>query len=372
MIRTPDICRLSAACCLILAAVAGLRAEPTAEQQYVLELVNRLRMQPAQELERLVNFSAPGVWASPMADHPAVQAALSFYQVSASTLAAQWASLTPAPPLAWNDSLAASAEVYSDLMLSTDTQAHGLGGLTLGQRIMGAGYSSSWGDAAQVLFATAQDSLHAHAAFAIDWGPDGGSGTGLQPGLTHRLALMDPLFKEYGVGFQTVSIPLGNTNVTGPSVLTGHLANNLRWNGVQLVSDALLTGSIIDDSVLADSFYTPGEGIAGVAIFVYDNSTGELVASGQTNGAGGYTIQLTDLAESTLYRVEAPSTGQAARTFTLNSWQENYGTVSDPEWVAFYDNVHASFIMVPEPCGVLLTLLGVASLCLCRRTARFV
>ncbi len=347
-------------------------ADPTPEQQYMLEWVNRFRTQPASELERLVNFSSPGVWASPMSDHPAVQAALAFYQVNASVLASQWSSLVPAPPLAWNDSLASSAEVYSNLMVSSDQQQHGLGGMSLGQRFVAAGYSSDWGDAGQVLFGTAQDTQHAHSSFAIDWGPDGGSGTGLQPGVTHRVALMDPLFKEYGVGFQTVSIPLSNSSVTGPLVVTGHLANQLRSDGIRLVSDAILTGSIIDDSVLLDGFYTPGEGVAGMAVFVYHNSTGQLVASGQTNSAGGFNISLAGLSDSTLYRIEAPGSGQSAQTFTLNTWQENYGSVSQPEWVTFYDNVYASFVVVPEPAGICLLLITVwVGLCNRRVSARF-
>jgi hypothetical protein len=243
-------------------------------------------------------------------------------------------------------------------MVTMDTQAHGLGGQTLGQRIVAAGYSADWGDAGQLLFGMAQDVTHAHAAFAIDWGPDGGSGTGLQPGVTHRTALMEPLFKEIGIGFQTLAIPLGNTAVTGPVVLTQHLANQLRWDGVRFVSDAILTGSIIDDSVLADGFYTPGEGVAGVAIYIYDDTTGDLVASGQTYGAGGFSISLAGLSEGTLYRVEAPETGQAGQTFTLQSWQENYGTPSSPEWVTFYENVYASFVTVPEPGSAWLALLA--------------
>ena len=42
----------------------------------------------------------------------------------------------------------------------------------------------------------------------------------------------------------------------------------------------------------------------------------------------------------------------------LNAWQENYGTVSNPEWTTFYDNVYASFIAVPEPAAAFLVLLS--------------
>jgi len=338
-----------------------LRADPTAEQQFMLELLNRMRMSPAAELEKMVNMNAPGAWGSPKSDHPTVAFALEYWGVSASALFSQWSTLSSAPPLAWNDTLAAAASSYSNLMVSQDLQLHSLDGQSTSQRLVNAGYSPSWGDVAQTLFATAADGTHAHAALAIDWGPDGGSGTGIQPGATHRAALMDPLFKEIGIGFQTITIPISNTNVTGPLVITEHLGNARRFNGVTLVADAILTGSIFDDSVLNDTFYTPGEGISGALIFVYDNSTGNLVASGQTNSAGGFNIALTGLTDGTEFRVEAPGTGQSPQTFMLNAWQENYGTASSPDWTTFYDNVYASFIAVPEPGSALLLMLALAA-----------
>jgi uncharacterized protein YkwD len=333
-------------------------SDPTAEQQYMLELLNRMRMAPAAELDKLVNLANASTWDSPRSDHLTVAAALNYYGVSASELTTQWSTLSSAPPLAWNNTLAAASSSYSNLMTSVDVQAHGLDGQSVGQRIVNAGYSSSWGDSAQTLFATASDVTHAHSALAIDWGPDGGSGTGIQPGATHRAALMDPLFKEIGVGFQTISIPLTNIEVTGPLVVTQHLANNLRSNGVSIVSDAILTGSIYNDLVLGDNFYTPGEGIGGALVFVYDNSTGQMVASGQTNSVGGFNITLTGLTDGTMYRVEAPETGQAAQNFTLNPRQENYGTVSNPNIVTLYDNVYASFVAVPEPGSAALMLIS--------------
>ncbi|GEP45432.1 CAP domain-containing protein [Brevifollis gellanilyticus] len=335
-----------------------LKADPTAEQQYMLELVNRMRMNPGGELENLVNMSSPGVWDTLKSDHPTVAAALDFYGVSASALASQWGTLTAAPPLAWNDSLAAASNTYSNLMVTQDQQAHGLDGMSVGQRIVNAGYSSNWGDAAQTLFATAADGMHAHSALAIDWGPDGGSGTGIQPGATHRAALMDPLYKEIGIGFQTISIPITNGEVTGPVVITEHLGNARRLEGVNLVSDAILTGSIFDDSVLSDNFYTPGEGVSGVLVFVYDNTNGNLVASGQTNSVGGFNIALTGLTDGTEYRVEAPGTGQGPQTFSLNTRMENYGTQANPDWATFYDNVYTSFVAVPEPGSAGLLLLS--------------
>lgn len=329
-------------------------ADPTADQQYMLELLNRMRRAPAAELDKLVNLIDANTWDTPKSDHLTVASALNFYGVSASALTTDWAFLTAAPPLAWNDSLAAASSAYSDRMVSIDIQAHGLDNKTPGQRIVDSGYNNNWIIAAQTLFATSSDVTHAHTALAIDWGPDGGTGTGIQPGATHREALMDPLFKEIGIGFQTISIPIGNTEVTGPVVVTEHLANTYRVDGVNIISDAILTGSIYNESIIADAFYTPGEGIGGALLFVYNNSTGQMVASGQTNSVGGFNISLTGLTKNETYRVEAPDTGQTGKTFTLNTRQQNFGAAT----VTFYDNVYASFVAVPEPGSALLMMLS--------------
>src|SRR5947209_7347925 len=68
---------------------AGLR------EQYMLELVNRMRANPAAELPILLN-----------SNDPAVTSALAYFNVNRTALQNQWSTLTPAPPLAWNDSLA--------------------------------------------------------------------------------------------------------------------------------------------------------------------------------------------------------------------------------------------------------------------------
>lgn len=350
-----------AALCL-LAGLAwthdGGAAEPTADQQYFLELVNRMRMSPYPELENLVNLTSPALWDTPKSDHAAVEAALDQYGVSAAALSSQWNTLTAAAPLAWSDTLNAAAANYSNLMVNLDQQAHGLDGLTLSQRLTNAGYSNQWLDLGETVFAKAADADHAHAALAIDWGPDGGNGTGIQAGATHRAAIMDSFFKEIGIGYQTITIPIGNNEVDGPLVVTQHFASKYRSNGVNLVSDAILTGVIYQDMVSADSFYTPGEGIGGALVFVYDNVTNALVASGQTNSVGGISLTLTDLVDGIVYRVEAPGTGEPAQTFTLNARVEDYGAPGSPVLVTLYDNVYSSFVAVPEPASAVLVALA--------------
>jgi uncharacterized protein YkwD len=336
--------------------VAGA-ADPTAEQQYLLELTNRFRSDPQGELANLVNFSSPGVWAGTKSNDPSIAYALNFFGTSAADLATQFSSLVGVSPLAWNSALNVSATTYSNLMVTADQQAHGLDGLSIDQRIQNGGYTANWLEAGENLFASTQSPFHAHGAFVIDWGDGNGAtagyGNGIQSPAGHRDLLLNAAMKEIGIGFQSIAIPGGNATVVGPYVVTEHLASQFRFDGLNYIADAILTGSVFQDTILADAFYTPGEGLAGRAVNVYNDSTGILVASGFSNSAGGYNITLTGLTDGTVYRVEAPDTGLAPQTFILNEHTDDYGVP-----VLMYDNVYASFAVVPEPGSLLLCLIA--------------
>lgn len=353
---------------LLLLAQGNVRgADPTAEQQYWLELTNRFRSDPQAELEKLVNFSAPGVWDSPKSDDPGIAYALNFFGTSATDLVTQFSSLVAAPPVAWNSALNVSATTYSNLMASNDQQTHTLDGFALDQRIKNGGYSANWLEVGENLFASTQTITHGHGGFVIDWGDGNGAspgfGNGIQSPAGHRDVLVDSAFKEIGIGFQSIAIPGSNVAAIGPYVVTQHFATQFRFDGANYFSDAILTGSVYQDTIAADAFYTPGEGIAGVAVNVYNDTTGILVASGFSNSAGGFNVSLAGLTDGVVYRVEAPDTSLAAQTFTLNAHTENYGAP-----VVFYDNVYSSFMMVPEPGSLLLCL--VAGLLMLRTRSR--
>src|SRR4051812_26192526 len=89
--------------------------DPTPREQEMLELINRMRTNPAAELNLLTK--------SKDAD---VNNAIAFFKVNLQVLANQWAALTKAQPLAWNQSLYTSAKTHSNLMVSKDMQSHQL------------------------------------------------------------------------------------------------------------------------------------------------------------------------------------------------------------------------------------------------------
>ncbi|MGV3663083.1 MAG: CAP domain-containing protein [Prosthecobacter sp.] len=357
--------------CLLLAGQGTcVAADPTAEQQYWLELVNRFRSAPQAELDNLVNMSSPGVWDTPRSDDPSIANALAFFGTSAADLVAQFGSLSSAPPLAWSGVLNNSATTYSNLMVTHDQQSHFLDGwVNIQDRLINNGYSPNWLEAGENLFAQTQNVTHGHAGFVIDWGDgNGGSpgfGNGIQNPAGHRNVLLNPFMKEVGIGFQSIAIPGSNVSASGPYVATQHFASRYRDDGLgNLFADAILTGSVYQDTIAADLFYTPGEGMAGVQVDVYSDVTGLIVASGFTNSAGGFNIELIGLTEGIVYWVEAPSTGMARQFFSLDAHVEDYGAD-----VTYYDNVYASFAVVPEPGGAVLCFAAALHL-LARRTRR--
>ncbi|MBK8093965.1 MAG: hypothetical protein IPK32_18835 [Verrucomicrobiaceae bacterium] len=348
---------LSAAALALLGGghLSVLAADPTAEQQEWLELINRFRADPQGELDRLVNITGNS-WDPVKASDPNVVIALNYFGTSAADLVAQFSVLNSAPALAWNSSLHASSLTYSNLMVSQDQQSHTLDGLTIDQRIQAGGYGANWLRAGENLFAATQSTIHGHTGMVIDWGDQDGNGiapfgNGIQSPAGHRVALLDAEFKEIGIAFQSVAIPGTNVIATGPLVVTQHMGSLYRFTGTSYISDAILTGSIFNDVIVSDSIYTAGEGLSGFLVQVYDAVTDALVASGTTNSAGGYNISLQDLIDGRQYRVEAPSTGDTPEFFTLTSSVHDFGAP-----VTMYDNVYASFNMVPEPGGAVLCL----------------
>ena len=91
------------------------RLTPSAgvQEQYMLDLVNRFRANPTAELSLILDANDPNVTAN-----------LNYFGVNETTLAQQFAALTPAPPLAWNDNLASAALTHSQAMLATQDQDH--------------------------------------------------------------------------------------------------------------------------------------------------------------------------------------------------------------------------------------------------------
>src|SRR5262249_32610131 len=159
----------------------------SAREQYMFELINRMRADPTHELQRILS-----------ANDPSVNGALNFFKVNRAVLAQQFSHLTPVEPLAWNDSLYQSALTHDQRMRHAGIECHQLPGEPpLNVRVSNVGYTE-WSDLTENVFAFARNILYGHAAFAIDWG--GANSTGIQSPPSHRQNIMDPSFREIGIG----------------------------------------------------------------------------------------------------------------------------------------------------------------------------
>ena len=248
-------------------------AQPSAQEQYLLELINRFRTNPAAEYDLLVN-----------SEDSDVNRAIAFFGVDLGVLSNQWSTLSSAQPLAWSNQLGSSADTHSQLMIDFDQQSHNLPGEpSLLNRINGAG-SNSYSVVAENIFAYSNSPFYAHAGFAIDWGDDDGNanngyGTGIQNPAGHRVTLLNDTYREVGLGIIEEDNP--NTKV-GSEVVTQHFG--FRSTG----TDEWLLGVAFRD-LNDDDLYSVGEGLNAVTVDIESTDTeGGFSTSVQTGLAGGY------------------------------------------------------------------------------------
>ena len=155
---------------------------PTDQEQYMLQLINEARTDPAAAAQQITNNLTPEVAGNSSVLRRQPQAA-------EQTIA----SATPQPPVAWNADLADAAQGQSQYMADNQIQSHtGAGGSTPQQRIEAAGYTNitSSGENA---YAYATSPPEAMQAFLIDWGvPSDGHRINIQqPGVSAQNAYRD-------------------------------------------------------------------------------------------------------------------------------------------------------------------------------------
>ncbi|HEV8379229.1 MAG TPA: CAP domain-containing protein, partial [Tepidisphaeraceae bacterium] len=282
-----QIRRLSAALGILLPGALVSAALPTNDEQYFLEITNRMRLNPQAELRILtnINYSTPTpTWNNPKSSEPNVDDALQYFNVDAATLVNQWNALVAAPPIAWNPNLGDSALFHTNYLISyalahptEEAQQHELPGEpTFIQRLQNANYQYTM--AAENLYAYAYNAFHGHAGFAIDWGNGPG---GIQSPAGHRDNIMNAGYRETGIAIVPENEP---TTSIGPLVITMDFG---RRSG-----NAFLTGVVYNDLFTPDHFYTPGEGLDAMTVTVYNAGTSTVRATTTTWSSGGYVLQL--------------------------------------------------------------------------------
>lgn len=254
-----------------------LALNPTGEEQYLLELTNRFRLNPQAELALLTtSLSTPA-----RSSNRDVDGALRFFNVSGPLLAQQWSSLTPAQPLAWNLDLVEAAEFHNNAMIAADEQTHQAPGEPgLGQRATNAGYTG-WSNLGESVYAFSRSAFHAHAGFLLDWGNGPG---GIQDPPGHRESAINPTFRE--VGIRITNIGTSPNRQIGPQVVTQDFGR--RFNQ----GNPFLLGAIFADT--STDGYSIGEGLGGVTItaVALNGTPGALTYTTTSMSAGGWQMQV--------------------------------------------------------------------------------
>ena len=295
--------------------------EPTGAEQYMLELINRARSNPILEGQRLVGLAQ---------SNPLLQSATAGWDLN--QFSRVISGYGPQAPLAFNTRLIEAARDHDADMLAQNNQFHAPSDYLTnpataraddGQAYYPTGYSS-WATGENV-FAYSQNVGQAslksyvdyqHAAFLLDWG---------NPGFGHLENVLTPgpsqagsnggvVFSEVGIGLLANAVPTtpAPSNPTNP----GNLGLNV---GPVLVTQefawktgpADLTGVFYRDAD-GDRFYTPGEGLGGVAIQAIGRN-GQGTFRTTTWGSGGYTLPL----PAGVYDVSASGGGLSASKATV-------------------------------------------------------
>ena len=249
-------------------------AQPSNQDQLMLELINRARANPQAEADRLI----PG-------------GDLNEGVSSESTI-----STDPKQPLAWNEALIAAANVHTVDMFDqnavndNDYFAHidpYDNTNTPSTRASAEGYSGAVGENLAVVVSTASFNLtdvtiENYENLFIDEN---------YPNRGHRVNLMEPDFEEVGI-----ENAIGTNYIAGGLLSPPSSADEWPYAAIAtqdfgFVSGAnpFLTGVVYDDTMTDDDFYTVGEGLGNIAVSAV-SSAGTFETS--TYNTGGYQLQL--------------------------------------------------------------------------------
>ena len=234
---------------------------PSAQDQYMLELINRGRANPQAEADRYGIELNEGVRTKDTISTDARQ------------------------PLAFNLNLNAAAEGHSQWLLDNNKFQHkGEGGTNSRKRMQNAGYtftgSSGNGENLAWLGTTGWPNFTIYVGrnyenLFVDED---------YRNRAHRVSLMNPKFEEIGI-----------------SSLQGQFTSRGRtFNAVMTTQDfaysaaggPFITGVAYTDAVNNDDFYTVGEGIGGITVTAVDTANSANTFTTTTWGSGGYSLDV--------------------------------------------------------------------------------
>ncbi|MCH2049423.1 MAG: CAP domain-containing protein, partial [Trichodesmium sp. ALOHA_ZT_67] len=268
--------------------------QPTAQDQYMLELVNRARANPQGEADLYLNGDLNQGLPSNTISTDAKQ------------------------PLVFNFELHSAAQDHSQWMLNNNVFSHtGERGSSPTQRMQAAGYvlAPPWSTGENIAYrgTTGTPDLTRFVK-------NNHQNLFVSPG--HRRNLMSGNFKE--VGISSLQGQFNNYN----AVMT---TQKFAFSGDR---GPFITGVAYTDTVINDDFYTVGEGIKGITVTAVDTTNSTNTFTTTTLDAGGYSL---DVDPNVTYEVtfsgDLDQNGQAGDTATyqvqVNSENVKLDVVSD-------------------------------------------
>jgi Ca2+-binding RTX toxin-like protein len=271
--------------------------QPTAQDQYMLELLNRARLNPQAEADRLLGGNLN------------------------EGLAAGTISTAPKQAVAFNLNLFNAAQGHSQWQLANNTFSHtGANGSSSADRVTASGYTwKTTGENIAWKGTTGAVDLTSFVAEQED-------GLFVDTGIAnrgHRTNMLDPNYREVGISAVTGKFTSGGTAYD--SVMTTQDFGTDSKN-----SNALLTGVVYTDAVKNDDFYTVGEGLGNITIDAVGNGQ---TFTGTSLTAGGYSLSLAPGTYSVSFRGDFNSDGivdtSAARSVTIGSENVKVDFASD-------------------------------------------
>ena len=292
--------RLDAAVCPLepRCLMAG-GVEPTADEQYAIQLINRARANPAAEGQRLFALAH---------SDPTIAGSAAGWDLNG--FLQQIGSTPASPPLALDPRLVEAARGEDAAMLAANNQQHSAAGYLTNPGVATAADGKVYFDIGRSSWATGENIFafsanvpgnssravvdYYNAGFLIDWGnPDYGHLKNiLAPGPGEATAASHLPYSVVGVGL------LAGTPTAPPSFSPANPANKGLNVGPVLetqefgwrTGNAYLTGATYRDAD-NDHFYTPGEGLGGITVQAVGRA-GQGTFQVQTWGSGGYSLQL--------------------------------------------------------------------------------
>ncbi len=275
--RDTILTALLALLCTAASAVAG--DTPTDEEQYMLEVVNRARLNPDAEVYRLRNQTW-GDTGNPQP--PDLNEGITSNLLGPETR----------QPLAFNVDLIQSALTYSQSLLNNNAFEHDYGGTTPQTRMQAAGYvfTGSWGWAENLALNYSSGPLAVNAAL-VESQYEGLFIDGNVAGRGHRENLLNDSMKEIGFGIAATTsasyTPPGGSGRWYAVITTQDFA----YSNGSFSGNPILTGVVYNDTATVNDFYDPGEGLGGVTVAATPVGSGT-ASSTSTWTSGGYSLPL--------------------------------------------------------------------------------